>query len=102
MLTYRKEERLSPPADAGGFRRDCSMSPRDWQERGIRIGDEILDSEESAEIVKELRRRVKDKAIIDEIEGFLSGEQEALSGRTRDALGLVVLGIQMHRSGRGR
>lgn len=72
-------------------------SPMDWQERGIRIAGEVLDPREAAEIIEELRRQIKNAAILSEIEEFLSGRRKKLSDRARDTLRLVALGIIMKR-----
>ena len=72
------------------------MNPT-WQERGLRIGGEVLDPEEAKAIVAELKRRIKDPSILQEVEAFLAGRQAKLSERARDALYLSAIGLLMMR-----
>ena len=72
----------------------------DWQEKGIRIAGVLLSEQQTAEIAAEMRRRIKDPKMVEEIEQVLRGERIELSDRTRDALRLVALGIIMRQDKR--
>ena len=72
----------------------------DWQEKGIRIAGVLLSEEQTAEIAAEMRRRIRDPKMVEEIEQVLRGERIELSDRTRDALRLVALGIIMRQDKR--
>ena len=69
---------------------------RGWQERGTRLGGELLDEEDARAIVEEVRRRVRDPEVLDEMEAFLT-RGVPLSQRTRDVLQMVIMGIVMQR-----
>lgn len=74
------------------------MARRDnWQEEGIRLGGDVLTPRETAALVKELRARVQDKAVLEEIEQLLSGQRPELSSHARDTLQLVMIGLLMQR-----
>ncbi len=68
-----------------------------WQETGIRLGGAVLDEGETRALVEELKKRIKDPSILEEIKGLLAGRRRALPARVRDALQLVSLGILMAR-----
>jgi hypothetical protein len=68
---------------------------RDWQERGVRIGSRVFDETESAALVREVRKRVKDPDVIAEIEDFLDGKRKTLSARSRDVLYVVAVSVVM-------
>lgn len=68
---------------------------RDWQERGIRIGSQVFDENESAALVREVRKRVKDPKVVAEVEDFLSGKRKTLSARSRDVLYMVAVSVVM-------
>ena len=80
---------------------DAMAKSSNWQEEGTSIGGVLLDEEDALAIVGEVRRRVKDQKILDEIECFLTNG-EPLSERTRDALQLVIMGIMMQWNKRHR
>lgn len=68
---------------------------RDWQERGIRIGSQVFDENQSAVLVREVRKRVKDPKVVAEVEDFLSGKRKTLSARSRDVLYMVAVSVVM-------
>ena len=72
------------------------MSKEEWQEKGIRIGGEILDERDAKAIVAELRKRVKDRGILEEVDRFLNNGTP-LSQRSMDALRLVIIAIMVQR-----
>jgi hypothetical protein len=74
---------------------------QNWQEDGLRIGGQLLDSTESKALVDEIRLRVKDPQIAGEIEGFLK-EDQALSRSTCMSLQLVLSGLMMARPSGGK
>ena len=47
----------------------------DWQEKGIRIAGVLLSEQQTAEIAAEMRRRIKDPKMVEEIEQVLRGER---------------------------
>lgn len=65
-----------------------------FQEEGIRVNGRLLDEKESAAIVAEIRRRVKDPDVAREVEDFLAGG-ETLSKRTYDLLVVITAGVIM-------
>ena len=65
-----------------------------YQEEGIRVNGRLLGERESAAIVAEIRRRVKDPDVAREVEVFLAGGQ-TLSDKTRDVLMVVAAGVLM-------
>ena len=65
-----------------------------WQEEGTQIGGKLLREDDASKVIEIVRERVKDPAILAEIEAFLS-KGEPLSEMTRDTLQLVILGIMM-------
>lgn len=71
------------------------MANRDWQERGVRIAGLLLDESESAALVQELKKCIRDPEVAEEVERFLRGEKKTLSRRTRDTLHLLAAGLLM-------
>ncbi len=69
----------------------------DRQERGVRIGREVMSEEEAADFVQELRHGAKDPEAMQEIEDFLSGRRCCLSAGVRDLLNILSLGLIMRR-----
>jgi hypothetical protein len=66
-----------------------------WQEDGIRLGGGLLDENEAKRLVKELKKKIKDPSILEEIEEFLAGTLKELSPRARDVLYLTTVGLVM-------
>ena len=65
-----------------------------YQEEGIRVNGRLLGERESAAIVTEIRRRVKDPDVAREVEVFLAGG-ETLSKKTHHLLVVIAAGVIM-------
>lgn len=69
-----------------------------YQEEGVRLNGRLLDERESAAVVVEIRRRVKDPDVAREVEAFLD-RGVVLSEKTRDVLLLIAAGVLMQHPG---
>ncbi len=68
---------------------------RDWQERGVRIAGKVLSEEETSAMVAELRRRIQDPQVLEEVEQVIRGERDTLSPRVRDLLLVILASLVM-------
>ncbi len=70
---------------------------RDWQERGVRIGGRVLSEKEAQELVREIRKRIRDPKVRKEVEEFLAGRQVEISPEALETLRLILVSITMMR-----
>ena len=70
---------------------------RDWQERGLRIGGRVLSEKEAQELVREIRKRIRDPKVRKEVEEFLAGQQVEISPEVLETLRLILVSITMMR-----
>lgn len=70
---------------------------RDWQERGVRIGGRVLSEKEAQELVREIRKRIRDPKVRKEVEEFLAGQQVEISSKVMETLRLILVSIEMMR-----
>lgn len=70
---------------------------RDWQERGVRIGGRVLSEKEAHELVRELRKRIRDPKVRKEAEEFLAGQKVEISPEGLETLRLILVSIEMMR-----
>lgn len=70
---------------------------RDWQERGVRIGGRVLSEKEAQELVREIRKRIRDPKVRKEVEEFLAGRQVEISPEALETLRPILVSITMMR-----
>lgn len=70
---------------------------RDWQERGVRIGGRVLSEKEAQELVREIRKRIRDPKVRKEVEEFLAGRQVEISPEALETLRHILMSITMMR-----
>lgn len=70
---------------------------RDWQEHGVRIGGRVLSEKEAQELVREIRKRIRDPKVRKEVEAFLTGRRVEISPEVLETLRLILVSITMMR-----
>ncbi len=68
-----------------------------WQEEGVRLGGKVFSDQEAKEIVSEMKKRVSDPDVIDEVEEVLEGRREKFSPRSNSILKLILMALVMRR-----
>jgi hypothetical protein len=95
MVLFQAKEVAHAFALPWPFAWRCAMAYScNWQEQGTWIAGVFHDEESAKLLVKELKRRIKDPKILNEIDNFMK-EAKPLSEETRDLLHLVCTGIMM-------